>query len=332
MMNYADCLQDDLSSAKKKGFQTVLTITNSAHETSNYLAPIRLYKNTCMTGLVSSDLELIEATLSRVRFFLDWVFIDIEKKIPPKFGSEFMESGNHFDILASKFIDVPLLPIAPNNLTVNAVISSVLKQKITNKGLTVGVVGMGNIGFKVSQRCVEMGCDTFIFPKQIGYREVACENAINFTKPSGTIASAHLINSLEKLVMVSDVVVITSPHAKIITQKNYLSFKDKMQIIDVGKGNIDISVVPHLSNLEWLDVGKELQKYVAQEITMAEANVLQKEAQDKLPSKVRQSGTLAMPEDTLAAFNGENFYSFADINSEGEYKRLRFNEIKKFKN
>lgn len=332
MINYADCLQNDLSSAKKNGYKTVLTITNSAHEISDYLAPIRIYGDTCMTGLVSSNFELIEATLSQVRSFLDWIFIDIEKKIPPKFGREVMESGNYFDVLAGKFVDVPLLPIAPNNLTVNAVISSLLVQKINKKGLTVGVVGMGNIGFKVAQRCVEMGCDTFILPKRIGYREVACENAINYTKPSGTIASAHLINSLEKLVMVSDVVVITSPHAKIITQHNYLSFKEKMRIIDVGKGNIDSSVVPYLGNLEWLDVGKELQKYVAQEITMAEVNALQKEAEHKLPPKVRQSGTLAMPEDTLVAFNGDSFYSFADINSEGQYKRLNFNEIKTFEN
>ena len=327
MKDIIQILLDDFKKVKDHSFVKILTVTNSAHEMRSYPTPIRLYGDLFITGVVSSDLEEIREILTQVGDYSDQIFVDIEKKISPRFMKSKLNSGSYFDILRNEFSHLPIRPISPNNLTVNAVVTEITKEKLKNKSISVGVVGLGNIGFKIAQNSVELGCDTFLLSKNVGYREIVLENAINFSKPRGTIANAVTVNSFEKLVLSSDVIIFACPPNQFITDKNVSSFKDKLAILDVGKGNISFDVITELGNVVWIDVGRELIKFIESDLNqdkrLSEINA----KAEKLPSGMTLAGKYAVPGDMLVNFDGEKFYPFAEINNFGNYVRLSYEQI-----
>lgn len=330
MTHIRDILQNDFHSAKSQSFETVLTVSNSANEENEYLTPIRLAGQHMITGLISTNIESILDIINSNKNLINHFFIDIEKKIPPKFMANQFESGNYYDLVKARMPNLEINPIAPNVLTVNAVVSKILKWKTKHRSLRVGIVGFGNLGFKIAQLSVEIGCDTFILPRKISYKEVVQAEAINFSKPKGTIASVTLVDSLEKLFIQSDVFVLTSPRANIINEQNFSFFKEKFEIIDVGKGNVSTELVNSLPNLSWLDVGDELVQFILAKIS-EKKNIQKKNYQiSNLPSNVKMAGKIVGPNNYISTFDGNSYYAFAKINEKLEYNRLSFNQLRKY--
>lgn len=320
-------LLNDFEKAKSGGYVKILTVTNSAHEMNSYLTPIRLHNGFFLTGIVSCDLDEIREILKYIGDYVDYIFVDIEKKIPPKFTNMKLNSGSYFDILRTEFESLPIKPISPNNLTVNAVISELIKSKLKNKSVSVGIVGLGNLGFKIAQNSVELGCDTFLLSKNVGYREIALENAINFSKPRGTIANAITVNSLEKLVISSDVIIFACPPNQFVTSENINSFKDKLAILDVGKGNISSDVIMKLDNVVWVDVGRELLKHIENDLNYDKLTSEMHASIEELQSGMKLVGKYALPGEMLVNFDGINFYPFAECDKNGKYRRLNYEQI-----
>ena len=321
-------LAQDFCDFDSSQFIRVLTITNSANEYKSYPTPIRISENIIVTGIVTSDLAEMRQVLKAISGNTDYIFIDIEKKIAPRFSHDILDSGSYYDVLAREFPDLNIRPIAPNSLTVRAALASVIKCKRQRKSISVGVVGLGNLGFKIALGAVEIGCDTFILPRKVGFRETSLENAINFAKTTGTIASARLVSSLEKLAVLSEVVILACPPSKIITHDNVFAFKDKVSIIDIGKGNVEDNQVADLHNLSWLDVGAELIKFIRGEIATEECQRNMASVKKDLPKKAKIFGNFADRNDTMFNFDGEKFYPFASIDNDMNYVRYSYRQIK----
>ena len=152
-----DTLHQDFTGARNQSLETILTVSNSANEESEYLTPIRLNEGYMITGLISTNIESIIDIVDFNKNLISHIFVDIEKKIPPKFSGDQFISGNYYDLVKERMPNLDIDPIAPNTLTVNAVASKILNWKTQNRSLRVGVVGFGNLGFKIAQLSVEMG-------------------------------------------------------------------------------------------------------------------------------------------------------------------------------
>lgn len=330
MNNILTSLAQDFCEFDSSEFTRVLTITNSANEYMSYATPIRISDNVIVTGMVTSNLTEMRQVLKAIGGNTDYVFIDIEKKIAPRFSPEILDSGNYYDVLAREFPELNIKPIAPNRLTVRAALASLIKCKRERKSISVGVVGLGNLGFKIALGAVEIGCDTFILPREVGFRETTLENTINFAKTTGTIASARIVSSLEKLAILSDVVILACPPSDIINRDNIFAFKNKISIIDVGKGNVEREQVTKLNNLSWLDVGAELIKFIRGEIASDEHERTMASAEKNLPKGSKIFGNFANRGDILVNFDGKEFYPFASINNDMKYVRYSYQQIRGF--
>ncbi|MDC3175555.1 hypothetical protein OA845_03450, partial [Candidatus Pelagibacter sp.] len=133
-----------------------------------FITPIRENKNFLLLGsVVYSDL-IATKILKIIDGKVDIVLVDIEKKTKSKNKKNSLINS---EILAKKIIRKSKLYIyKANDLTVNAaetlLFNLYLKDKLGLNGKKILIVGMGNIGFKLSLKLVESGSKVYIWTRK----------------------------------------------------------------------------------------------------------------------------------------------------------------------
>ena len=163
------------------------------------------------------------------------------------------------EVLLKDIIDYKkLIYIWPNSLTVDACLRAISNNGKVLSLLKVAVIGIGNIGFKLSLRLVESGCKTSMVSKDYE-STLYMTNAINKIKPKTTIVSPIPFREVANCVNGQDYIIFCtgskfkidlftalniSPNTNILTLSN-LKLDNEIEKIFTEKNihieNIDIS-------------------------------------------------------------------------------------------
>ena len=324
MKELLDALLEDLRIARKNKLEIIFTIGFTANNNTTYLSPCRILDDYLVLGIICGDSKTALSIGQSVCQLVDVIFVDIEKKQKPYFSDDKIDTGNLYHLILNNISDsCMVLPYRPNLLTVDSAIEQCTDLLRQNKNLKIGVVGLGNIGFKLSSNLVETGFDVYGLPKAIGFREKSYESAINFMKPAGTISTFLLVDTLEKLAIRSDVLIFCATQEAIINKGNYRYFQNKSLLLDIGKNNICKSIVAHLPNARWLDVGSTLVRYL---VSLYKLNLARREFK-KLKAQEKIVGSHALPGETLVTTDGTKVFSIGCVNEDGKFQRFRLEQV-----
>lgn len=251
-------IKEENIKAKKVIYFSIGT-TSTSKPCLPYLTPVRSLENGILTGVVvfSQTQALIAA--KTVMSEVDKILVDAEKKIGIQIGSS-DEVLRHFGVPLSnrnersrtniEFGNVSsavraILPCKqiinykPNDITADA-IWELLSLKLSNlSGKRIGLIGCGNIGFKLALKLVESGATVFLYRRDAS-KGMFMANAINMIKPVTTIAMATYASTALQASIFCDVLIGSANNdVRAITLQMIQAMSPNGFVLDLGKGNID---------------------------------------------------------------------------------------------
>lgn len=312
----------DIEIAINKQYQIIFTITQTNNSSTNYLTPIRIAGDKFITGAVLDSTSYATYLVKEIEHLVDQFYVDVEKKLAPLFENDYMDTRNFYSSISSFLPNNKCSPIWPNRLTIDACIKRIPSIQNDIRNLNVGVIGLGNIGFGISKELLSMGVHVIGKAKGVGFREHLIENSLNLAKPSGTISSFKLVNSLEKLAISTDVIFLCANSSDIINKDNYKMFESHLFLIDVGKKNISVELSAN-KNCKWLDVSSSMISYIEGDIFPAEhSQISLKEGKGVL------AGELARPGEVIWVKNKKILYPIGEVSSSSkQFKRYSMLEL-----
>jgi molybdopterin/thiamine biosynthesis adenylyltransferase len=251
-------IKEEASSQKKEIYFSIGT-TSGSESRLPYLTPVRILENGILTGVVvfsqTQALIAAKAVMSEV----DKVLVDAEKKIAIQIGSS-DEILRHFNVPISSRNDLSranvefgnissavrailpskqIIDYKPNDITADA-IWELLSLKLKNlSGKRIGLIGCGNIGFKLALKLVESGSTVSLYRRDAN-RGVFIANAINMIKPATTIAMASYASTPLQASIFSDVLIgAANTNIPVITLQMIQAMSPDGFVLDIGKGNIE---------------------------------------------------------------------------------------------
>ena len=120
-----------------------------------------------------------------------------------------------------------------------------LKDKRGVGGKKALIIGLGNIGFKISLKLVENGATVFLFRRNQN-KLLNLKNAINNIKPSATASKALILKKAPRNFKNYDLVIGSSDQASIISYNQVKAVGKKTLLIDIGKGNFSQEATQYL--------------------------------------------------------------------------------------
>jgi alanine dehydrogenase len=120
-----------------------------------------------------------------------------------------------------------------------------LKDKRGVGGKKVLIIGLGNIGFKISLKLVENGATVFLFRRN-HKKLLNLKNAINNIKPSATASKALILKKAPRNFKNYDLIIGSSDQASIISYNQVKDVGKKALVIDIGKGNFSQEAIQYL--------------------------------------------------------------------------------------
>jgi len=233
-------IKEILELKANKPLQLIFSLgnTKTISEEGIYFTPIRIADEFILLGaIVFSEIEG-KAILNKIDGIFDLIYIDSEKKSK---SATFKKGLFNLERLGIETIKKSKLRYYKgNDITVESIDKLVynlleIKGKLTG-GSNILIVGLGNIGFKISLRLVERGANIYILTSNINRSNKLIET-INIIKPIETIASAKLFDK-ENIQLTEDFDIIILTHLSTISKnsKIYKRTSEFCDFIDVGKG------------------------------------------------------------------------------------------------
>jgi len=320
-------IKDDLLLAKKNGL-TCLTISTTSGNELNYLTPIRLIHGVAIMGCVVHSTNFCCSLVREVLGLVDYFFIDVEKKLAPITVSYEIDTRNIYHPIKAIVGDVaPVIPYKPNDLTVDAIYDKVIKECLDLRDCTVGIIGFGNIGSKISLKLVESGMDICVLPKKISYKEQNLVNCINSIKHGGAIASAILTDNIYKFLLKSDVIICCATAKNVLDSSTIPFLKNKKLVLDVGKNNVSKDVINSIDQGFYCDVTNQIVDFVLSKVKVSSS--IQKIVSEQVKSVegLHYVGSLlSEPGIFYCIIHGKvNFLGV--MNDEGGFRRFNYEEI-----
>lgn len=246
--------------ARLKGVSTYFSIGSTSEEKGRmpYMTPVRLLEDCVLSGVVVFSQTQAIIAAATIKSQVDKVLVDVEKKIAIQLGCN-DDVLRHFDIVRPthkersrtniEFGNISsavrailssdqIIEYKPNDITVEAV-WTFLSLKLGNlSGKKVGLIGCGNIGFKLALKLVESGVSVALY-RQDANKGMFMANAINMIKPTTTIAMATYAATPLQASTFSDVLIgAANTGAHVIDWPMIQSMSPKGFVVDLGKGNV----------------------------------------------------------------------------------------------
>ena len=178
----------------KKNYPLVIslqnTVSSSPDKQSLYFLPIRVFKNYIFAGICNGNKMENYEFLEKMQFMSTYVLVDVEKKFPWIASHELeLEYHGNIEGVLEKHIDTKkLIHIWPNSMTVDSCLKQISSKNRNLSASKIAVIGVGNIGFKLTLRLIEAGCKVSISSRDFD-RTLDLANTINRIKPRSTISS-----------------------------------------------------------------------------------------------------------------------------------------------
>jgi hypothetical protein len=276
-MNILDKLQDYLQkidkiiSTENEEIIKVFTIGNTriSSDMKVYFTPIRKHQNVISAGVIVFSEEEAEIIMSKIDGLFTCILIDSEKKsicTKENVGIFNLERLSYEIIKKSK-----IFRFKGNDLTTDSIedfvhIFLARKGKLMG-GANVFVIGLGNLGFKITLRLVELGMNVYV-KNRTDFKINNLIDAINIIKPKETIASASKLeeSKWQEVVPKLDFVILCT--TSIVEDfDRYVNMLNKdIIILDVGKGCLSNNMVNYLRQknivVYRLDIGDALGQFI----------------------------------------------------------------------
>jgi hypothetical protein len=262
---------DKILTSEKKVTIKVFTIGNTriSNDMKFYFTPIRIYENILTAGVIVFSEDEASKVMSIVDGIFPYLLIDSEKKsisINEQKGIFNLERLSH-EVIKKSVVH----RFKGNDLTTNS-IEDFISTALSMKGKLMGgnevlVIGLGNLGFKITLRLVELGMSVYV--KNRTQKKVEnLLNAINSIKPVETIASATNFNNFDFQHLLPKISIIILCTTSIVADfEKFIPFlRRDIVILDVGKGCISNELVAILRKknilIYRLDIGDALAQFI----------------------------------------------------------------------
>lgn len=241
--------------------------TKKKEERNYYITPIRENERFIFSSCIVFNNSIAKKTARILDGKVDYILVDIEKKIDPK--NKFSGLVNIERSVKDSVKKSKLRVYKANDLSVLSAETLInnyfLKDKRGVGGKKVLIIGLGNIGFKISLKLVESGATVFIFRRSQN-KLLNLKNAINNIKPSATVSKALIIKKVPRNFKNYDIIVGSSDQASIINYNQIKGISKKVLVIDIGKGNFSKEATQYLIrnkiNIYRLDVTSSYFSYL----------------------------------------------------------------------
>ena len=198
-----------------------------------YLTPLRESQKTIYAGAIAYDNQTAIKLAKKIDGKVNYVFIDIEKKITNK-----NDILTNIERVIKKEIQNSIIKnYKPNDITVNSIenfIQDYYRKDFRGVGgKKILILGAGNIGTKVGIRLLESGSHVFLFRRN-KKKLHKINQVLNIIKPKYTVSKSNIIKSNQLKFENYDVIIGCSDN--VIRFKKIKNILKKPLIIDVGKG------------------------------------------------------------------------------------------------
>lgn len=238
-----------------------------------YVGGIRKCDESVLVSVICQSESELLCVLSVVSSIARYIFIETDKMIEPS-GQATISSGfvsqrsleNLFQVgkeyLASMSMEFKLRPWKPNDITVRAALRFVQEIDKKNRLRVISLIGLGNIGSKLSLALCESGYKVKIVSRDYSKAQ-SIVNAINLMVPKAVIARCILYNSMPACIAESDLLISCSSSPRVINPRFFSLMNDHAYFLDIGKEGlleaaIDCQRESQQLYLYRLDIGYEL--------------------------------------------------------------------------
>ena len=169
----------------------------------------------------------------------DFILLDVEKKVISKKINQYVNIERAVKETIKK---TKIYNYKGNDLTINAcetLVNHIYSQDPRGVGgKKILVLGVGNIGFKISLKLLEAGADVYLYRRNKNILS-NISKTINFIKPKATVAKAKIIKNLNINLKNFDLIIGATMQKSLIFSEHVKKLNSKVKIIDIGKGIID---------------------------------------------------------------------------------------------
>lgn len=254
--NYVGKIQKN---AQDQSLPSAFTIASTSKVTEYrhpYLTPIRRMPHGIVGGAVVFSQTQASLLCKAIDGQVDHILVDAEKKIdilvdvdqealdifglakPEKLKTyTHVELGNLSASCAQMIIQSQFQEYKPNDLTVEAAWHFLSQYFRVLSGRKIGIIGSGNIGFKLALKLVESGSQVEMVRRDLS-KGMLMANAINIIKPLSTISSAQYNSSPLHAALFGDALIGCTDGIPVITWEMIQSLKPGGLVIDIGKGSV----------------------------------------------------------------------------------------------
>lgn len=217
-------------------------IGTTAHFGSNksfYFTPIRHSRLVSYGGVIVKNVDTAKAIAENVDSYVDFTFVDSEKKIPiTNFGED--DVGNLEKALMPIVSNSILLSYKGNDITQRTVDALIRTLYPNMSGSKVAIIGIGNLGAKIALSILEVGNSVYLYSTNQAHTE-KISNFLNEVKTRTTLSLSFVASSISEAAKDAEVLVATSHRKRIVALDHVESMKVSAArgtpiLIDVGKG------------------------------------------------------------------------------------------------
>jgi len=179
---------------------------------------------------VVHDWSTAEAVVKQVDGVVPYIGLDCEMK--EDFG------GKSLLGLTSRIRQSEVLHLKPNDLTADGVLALLLCEfgnALIQKRILI--IGVGNVGAKIAQRLVEIGCQAHCYRRNKQVAQWICQG-INAVKPSFCAGNAEPVDS-KQIQGTWDIVLVCTPGTIGFTFQDLAWVAPDGLVIDVGIGTLE---------------------------------------------------------------------------------------------
>jgi len=255
------------SKEKKKISCFFIGNTKKKDNRNYYITPIRENERFIFSSCIVFNNSIAKKIAKILDGKVDYILVDTEKKIDSK--NKFLGLVNVERSVKDSVKKSKLRVYKANDLSVLSAETLInnyfLKDKRGIGGKKVLIIGLGNIGFKISLKLVENGATVFLFRRNQN-KLLKLKNAINIVKPSATVSRALILKKAPKNFKNYDIIIGSSDQTSIINYKQVKGVGKKSLVIDIGKGNFSQEATRYLNqnkiNIFRLDVTSSYFSYL----------------------------------------------------------------------
>ena len=230
------------------------TVSSKIEKNHLYFLPVRKFNKYLFGGICNGNNEETRYFLKNFQEFARFILIDVEKKYPwmECNQSEKIYMGN-IELLVNDILDKKkVIYIWPNSMTVDACIGLINKKDKLLSLTNIGIIGIGNIGYKLALRLVEAGSRVSI-SSQNYENTLQLATSINQVKPKTTVAAPTPLRDTHTCVANKDIVFICTGGNLQINKLFANSLKENAKIFSLSKLHIseDIQKIFTSKNIEF---------------------------------------------------------------------------------